>query len=217
MSDFADELTDFADELTFAVVSGFFSWVTRRRGFLSWTRGKTAHRIFISPHYFFSLLTPSFGPSPSSCPRLSDTSRVVRYITPPRTAAMLTPRVLKASLLRCLRATAELPPLRRPRYASSLLSSRFWRACCCCATVCARQVFALTPQLAASYGGDIMVAASVVLVIRLVGLAVWVVWIRDLRFVSVGASHGAEWGGFREGRVFFFVSWKSVESAWKLI
>nr|ACG34050.1 SCO1 protein [Zea mays] len=28
---------------------------------------------------------------------------------------MLTPRVLKASLLRCLRATAELPPLRRPR------------------------------------------------------------------------------------------------------
>lgn len=62
-----------------------------------------------------------------------------------------------------------------------------------------------------------MVAASVVLVIRLVGLAVWVVWIRDLRFVSVGASHGAEWGGFREGRVFFFVSWKSVESAWKLI
>lgn len=158
MSDFADELTDFADELTFAVVSGFFSWVTRRRGFLSWTRGKTVRPPieFSFRRIIFSLLTPSFGPSPSSCPRLSDTSRVVRYFPPPRTAAMLTPRVLKASLLRCLRATAELPPLWRPRYASSLLSSRFWRACCCCATVRARQVFALTPQLAASYGGGII-------------------------------------------------------------
>lgn len=74
MSDFADELTDFAAELTFAAVSDFFSWVTRRRGFLSWTRGKTAHRIFISPHYFFPFSLP---PSVLRLPHVPDSPILV--------------------------------------------------------------------------------------------------------------------------------------------
>ena len=59
---------------------------------------------------------------------------------------MLTPRVLKLSLLRSLRAAAELAPPSRSRYASLFSLAVIGHVVFLCGCACARQVFELMLQ-----------------------------------------------------------------------
>lgn len=94
--------------------SGPFSWATRRPS--SFLGPEVGYAPTARQFPFFLLPSAQLLPLPSPRSLLS---------SPSRSGGMLTPRVLKLSLLRRLRAV-DLPPQWRPRYVSLSLSHFSW-------------------------------------------------------------------------------------------